>query len=188
MIGAEEKMRKAKIICIFSIICMTIFLQVGCGQKNDVAEDIAVQGSFVEFSYEELKDTAKIIAKIEVTDDLTTENSFEITDPETGTSGGFYGKRTCKVLEYYKDVTGNYAEELSFIEAAAIIEGQYLHIDGYDAIQKGHQYIVYLNDDTASGDMSVMSCNNGVVRLDEKESNLQFPEIAAKTIEEAAAQ
>ena len=61
MRGAEEKMRKTKIICIFSIICMTMFLQVGCGQKNDVPEDIAVQGSFVEFSYEELKDTAKII-------------------------------------------------------------------------------------------------------------------------------
>ncbi len=176
-------MKNLRAIC-FLIVFSLVLAITGCGQKNAALEDIPVQGSFVQFSYEDLKETAKIIAKVEVTDDLSAENSFELTDPETGSSGGFYGKRTCKVLEYYKDVTGNFADELSFIEAAAIIGNQYLHMDGYDALQKGHQYIVYLNDDTASGDMSIMSCNNGVVRLDESENNSQFPEIAAKSIEE----
>ena len=98
--------------------------------------------------------------------------------------GGFYGKRTCEVLEYYKDVTGEYSEELSFIEAAAIIGDQYLHIDEYESLKKGNEYIIFLSDGTASGDMSIISCNNGVVRLSLEEEYMNYPEIAEHAMSE----
>ena len=169
---------KKHIAAILIFIC--VFSLGGCKDKEQALEDIPMMGNHVVFNYDELTEHAKIIAKVEMTDELTAENSFSLNDPETGSMGGFYGKRTCKVLEYYKDTTGQYSEELSFIEAAAIMEDKYFHIDEYETLKKGNEYILFLSDDTASGDMSIMSCNNGVVRLSPDEEDMNYPEIAER--------
>ena len=174
------KRKEALILAAAGLLALTTAL-AGCSREAE-PEDIAVQIDTVVFTYSELKEEAAIIAHIKVTDELSEENSFQVNDFETGTAGGFYGKRTAKVVEYFKDETGKNAPELSFIEPAAIIDGQYLHFDGYDSLTKGEEYVVFLDDETASGDMSVMSGSNGVVRLDGE--NNQFPEIAKKTMAE----
>ena len=174
------KRKETLILAAAGLLALTTAL-AGCSREAE-PEDIAVQIDTVVFTYSELKEEAAIIAHIEVTDELSEENSFQVNDFETGTAGGFYGKRTAKVVEYFKDETGKNAPEISFIEPAALIDGQYLHFDGYDSLTKGEEYVVFLDDETASGDMSVMSGSNGVVRLDGE--NTQFPEIAKKTMAE----
>ena len=177
------KRRKAMIFAVAGLLVLLTVL-AGCTGKSGETEpeDIAVQIDTAVLTYGELKEEAAIIARIQVTDELGEENSYQITDSELGTAGGFYGKRTAKVIEYFKDETGRDAPEISFIEPAAVIDGQYLHMDGYDSLTKGEEYVVFLNDDTVSGDMSVMGGNNGVVCLDGE--NTQFPEIAKKAIAE----
>ncbi len=174
------KRKEALILTAAGLLALTTAL-AGCSREAE-PEDIAVQIDTVVFTYSELKEEAAIIAHIEVTDELSGENSFQVNDSETGTAGGFYGKRTAKVIEYFKDETGRDSSEITFIEPAALIDGQYLHFDGYDALTKGEEYVVFLDDETASGDMSVMSGSNGVVRLDGE--NTRFPEMAKKTIAE----
>lgn len=174
------KRKEALILAAAGLLALTTAL-AGCSREAE-PEDIAVQIDTVVFTYSELKEEAAIIAHIEVTDELSGENSFRVTDSETGTAGGFYGKRTAQVIEYFKDETGKNDPELSFIEPAAVIDGQYLHFDGYDSLTKGEEYVVFLDDDTASGEMSVISGSNGVVSLDGE--NPDFPEIAKKTINE----
>lgn len=173
---------KKKVIVILAL-ALTLFA-AGCAGKESAVKDIPMAGSYMQFSYDELYEHAKIIAKIKVTDVLSEENSFALNDPETGSMGGFYGKRTGDVLEYYKDTTGEFADELSFIEAAAIIDNKYFHIEDYETLQEGNEYIVFLSDGTASGDMSIISCNNGVVRLSDEEAEMNYTDIAVKAIEE----
>ncbi len=177
-------MKKQRTILVLVLVVVLSISLSGCTNKESVIEDIAMPGSYVIFDYDELVDHSKIIDKIKVTDTLGTENSFAIKDPETGSTGGFYGKRTGQVVEYYKDSTGEFSEELSFIEAAAIINNQYLHIEGYEALKEVNEYIVFLSDGTASGDMSIISCNNGVVRLSADEESMNFADIAQRTIKE----
>lgn len=176
-------MKRCKLFLgIIMIIVLTTAL-TACKNNEQYVEDVPMLGSFAEFNYEELENYAKIIAKVQITNTLNEDESYTINDPETGSMGGFYGKRTCKVLEYYKDTTGKYEEEFSFIEAAAIIDGRYFHIEGYEALKEGNEYIVFLSDETASKDMSIISCNNGVVRLAPEEKSMNYSDIAEKAIE-----
>ena len=174
---------KNHIVTIILMITCMLSLS-GCKDKETEIQDVPMVGSHILFGYDELTEHAKIIAKVKITDTLTTQNSFSLNDPKTGSMGGFYGKRTCEVLEYYKDVTGEYSEELSFIEATAILGDQYLHIDEYESLKKGNEYIIFLSDGTASGDMSIISCNNGVVRLSLEEEYMNYPEIAEHAMSE----
>ncbi len=178
---------KKQCITVTLILILILSLSLaGCAKDLPDVEDVPMAGDHAVFDYEQLKDHAKIIAKIEVTDSLSQENSFTLNDPETGSMGGFYGKRTGRVLEYYKDSTGEFSEELSFIEAAAIVDDRYLHIEGYESLKKGNEYVVFLSDGTASGDMSIISCNNGVVRLNPEEKHMNYPEIAERAAEESS--
>lgn len=172
-------------VTLVLILILSLSL-AGCAKDSPDVQDVPVAGDHAIFDYAELKEQAKIIAKIEVTDTLSRENSFTLNDPETGSMGGFYGKRTGQVLEYYKDSTGEFSKGLSFIEAAAIIDNRYLHIEGYESLKEGNEYIVFLSDGTASGDMSIISCNNGVVRLSPEEESMNYPEIAERAAEESS--
>ena len=49
---------------------------------------------------------------------------------------------------------------------------------------QGNKYIIFLSDETASGDMSIISCNNGVVRLSLEEEYMNYPEIAEHAMSE----
>ena len=142
---------KNHIVTIILMITCMLSLS-GCKDKETEIQDVPMMGSHILFGYDELTEHAKIIAKVKITDTLTTQNSFSLNDPKTGSMGGFYGKRTCEVLEYYKDVTG--------------------------------EYIIFLSDGTASGDMSIISCNNGVVRLSLEEEYMNYPEIAEHAMSE----
>lgn len=101
---------KNHIVTIILMITCMLSLS-GCKDKETEIQDVPMMGSHILFGYDELTEHAKIIAKVKITDTLTTQNSFSLNDPKTGSMGGFYGKRTCEVLEYYKDVTGEYSKE-----------------------------------------------------------------------------
>lgn len=176
-------MNRKKAVTLIFILTLSLSLS-GCTNKESTVEDIPMAGSYMVFDYDELSEHAKIIAKVKITDTLSADNSFSISDPETGSIGGFYGKRTGRVLEYYKDNTGEFSDDLSFIEAASIIDNRYLHIEGYESLKEGNEYILFLSDGTASGDMSIISCNNGVVRLSPEEAAMNYPEIAQRAVEE----
>ncbi len=176
-------MKKKSNVLIMSLLLMMSLLFAGCSDGKDAVKDIPVSGSFVEYDFDELAEHAKIIAKVEMTDTLTAEKSHTLNDPETGSMGGFYGERTASVIEYYKDSTGEFSDDLMFIEPAAIVENTYYHMDDYETLQKGEEYIIFLSDGTASGDMSIISANNGVVRLSDKESDMNFDHIKEKALE-----
>ena len=93
------KRKEALILAAAGLLALTTAL-AGCSREAE-PEDIAVQIDTVVFTYSELKEEAAIIAHIEVTDELSVENSFQVNDFETGIAGGFYGKRTAKVIEYF---------------------------------------------------------------------------------------
>ena len=48
-------------------------------------------------------------------------------------------------------------------------------------MEKGKTYIVFLSDETASGDMSVISANNGKIDVSSIEDN-EFYDIAIKSV------
>ena len=58
----------------------------------------------------------------------------------------------------------------------------YLH--AVFVLMQGNEYIIFLSVGTASGDMSIISCNNGVVRLSLEEEYMNYPEIAEHAMSE----
>lgn len=84
-----------------------------------------------------------------------------------------------------KDIPIQSGDKLTIIDNAAIHDNNYIHIEGYEKLEKGQIYILYLSNDTASGDYSIISANNGKVQLD-KVNQLEGDEfeIAVKTLVE----
>lgn len=140
--------------------------------KPSELKDIEYHGSFAEFNYEELTEQATVIATVIVNDDLTLENSTLLyANEETNDIYGFIGEREVTVLEYYKNEP-NAGETLSLIEPAAITEeNEYLRADGYEALEKGKLYLVFLSSDNATNQLSIISANNGVFDLENPEEN-----------------
>ena len=69
---------------------------------------------------------------------------------------------------------------LNILEPAAVTdENKLLCIEGYEVMKKGDKYIVFLSNDTLSGDYSIISGNNGKISLDKINENGYF-EIAFK--------
>lgn len=140
--------------------------------KPSELKDIEYHGSFAEFNYDELTEQATVIATVIVNDDLTLENSTLLyANEETNDIYGFIGEREVTVLEYYKNEP-NAGETLSLIEPAAITEeNEYLRADGYEALEKGKSYLVFLSSDNATNQLSIISANNGVFDLENPEEN-----------------
>lgn len=146
-------------------------------------KNIEVSSSFEKFDYEELKNSSAVIVLVEVLDDLNKDNSVINYAKKSPTIQGFYGRREVRVLKYYKD-KGTSDDKLSIIEPAAITKNnEYLHCEDYEEMAKGNKYIVFLSDKTASGELSVLSGNNGKINVSDFDNN-EFYEILIKTLVE----
>lgn len=146
-------------------------------------KNIEIAASFQKFDYNELKNSSDVIALVEVKDDLTKNNSVINYAKNSPAIQGFYGRREVKVLKYYKDKR-NLGKKLSIIEPAAITKkNEYLHCDEYSQMVKGNKYIVFLSDETASGELSVLSGSNGKINVSDFDNN-EFYEILVKSLVE----
>ena len=130
-----------------------------------------------------------MILKAKIMDDLSKENSvIEMDAEDTDSISSAYSLRNIELLEIYGGDNADQfqsGDKLTIIDNAAIHDNNYIHIEGYEKLEKGQIYILYLSNDTASGDYSIISANNGKVEFD-KVNQLQGDEfeIAVKTLVE----
>lgn len=165
-------------------IAMLLVVAVCCSCSDlnlngKTIEDIPVICDFVKQDYEELKADAKIIAKVEVLDDLSEDSGIVEKSGESILS--FVSKRSIRVLEYYKNTPNQEATEMVVLENAAIIDGKYFHPEGCDALEKGNIYILFMSDETASGLFSIMNGIDGMVDLKDFDKSGD-DEIAVKSL------
>jgi hypothetical protein len=156
-------------------------------QKNKISSD----AEYVTFSYEELKNEAAIVAKVEVLDELSSENSLINYNEEYGMVVSSCAVRSVRVLEVYKN-NGELSEgnEFQVQESCAIYEldGEYYQetMDDTPSLEKGETYILFLDDgkESMSGKPSIVSCNNGMVALSRPNSDDEYFDICVKSIVE----
>lgn len=149
--------------------------------KDNEIMDCITFSSHVKFNYNELEEAADIIALVKVKDKLTKENSTIKYIDGTPYILHHYSIRELEVLEYYKD-TLDQGNILKVIEEAAITKNnEYLHDEGYQTLEKGQKYIVYLSKDNGLDSLSIISTNNGRINLAEFDKN-EFTDIAVKSI------
>lgn len=174
---------KKKIFCIIFAGVITFALVFGIfmifPKESKELADISYHADMYEYSYEELKEDSQIIALIEVMDELTEKNSEELISQ--GYSIGSIGRRQVKVLTYFKNEK-NYGDILTILEPASIINNQYIHPEDYEKLKKGKEYFVFLSDDTASEELSLMSACNGTFKMDNFNSNNRYFNLAVKSI------
>lgn len=176
-------MKKIMII-VFMLGCLSL---CSCGtDKTDLSklEDISIACDMAEYNFQELEKEADIVAKIEVLDDLTPENSevayIDLEDERFITSA--ISRRKLKVIEYYKNNSGEDKTQLSVIDGAAIVENCLYHNEGYYPLEKGGIYIVFLSNDTASGEYSLISDLNSLVDVESPFDDESFAEIKVKSL------
>lgn len=201
-----KKRNKINRFFVFLVICMQItfcacgkpvnqeneeiqtkIISVDVPQKNIISSDM----DFVTFSYGELKAEAAIVAKVEVLDELSPENSITNYSEEYGMVISSCAVRSVRVLEVYKS-NGDLSEgdELGVQESCAVYEsdGEYYQerVNDVPPLQKGGTYILFLDHGTEnmSGKPSIISCNNGLVSLDQPNSNDEYFDICVKAIVE----
>lgn len=177
---------KRRIIGIL-LILMTVILTTSCQQKTDEQtglEEVSVATDYQQFAYEELKKKAVVIATIEIVDELSEQNSHVNYD-EYATDGNytidFNAMRKAKIIDIYYGKGFSVGDTMEVLEPAAISEGKYLHSEGYEKLEKGGIYLVFLSNRTASGEYGLISASNSVVDL-LSSPNPQYYEVKVKAI------
>lgn len=171
-----------KRISLTIVMMLVIGVCCSCSDLNlngKTIEDIPVICDFVKQDYEELKTDAKIIAKVEVLDDLSEDSGIVEKSGESILS--FVSKRSIRVLEYYKNTPNQEATEMVVLENAAIIDSKYFHPEGCDTLKKGKIYILFMSDETASGLFSIMNGIDGMIDLKDFDKSGD-DEIAVKSL------
>lgn len=166
--------KRAFVITLSLVLTVTL---AACASEEKVIEDVPVLGPDEVCDFNGLMQLSDIIVKVKITDTLNEENSYETHELETGTFYMPYGVRKGKVLEYYKDSTGAFAEELDVVEMAAILDNKYYHSDVYETLKEGNEYILFLSDVNDGEAMRIMAGNSGVVRFDPAETSLNSPDV-----------
>lgn len=201
----KEKMNKVmKIIkrhwkksILYFLLCLQLCI-FSCGKSVKVTSadipkenKLSCVAEFVTFPYEELKEESAIIAKVEVLDELSSENSLTDYDEGYGLMIRFCAVRSVRVLEVYKnDRELAVGDELQVQEPCAIykLDGEYYQdtMDDTPPLQKGDTYILFLDDGTEnmSGKPSIISCQNGMVELNKTISDDGFFDVSVKAIVE----
>lgn len=175
-----------KHVIIIGLLLAVAFSMSSCGDNEKTLMDVPVISDYVQFDYSSLKNEAKIIAKVQVVDNLSTENTQLIYDPYEETQKsiiGFVGMRKVKILELYKGTIFQVGETMEIIEPAGVTETQLLHDEGYQSMAKDGIYIVFLNNETASGKYGIISASNGIVDLNNPGYS-KYLDIEVKTIVE----
>ncbi len=99
----------------FAVLFAVLFLLL----RQAPYKDIALEGSYKEYDYKSLKETATIIALVEPMDSLSKKNRTVVSNVN-GALTDFYAKRRLKVLKVFKDADKNIGSSLSILERAAI--------------------------------------------------------------------
>ncbi|MBS6504753.1 MAG: hypothetical protein KH415_24625 [Clostridium sp.] len=71
---------------------------------------------------------------------------------------------------------------MTIIEPAVITkDNEYIHLEEYEKMELGNKYIVFLSDETESGNLSILSGNNGKINVSNFNDN-DYPEILVKSL------
>lgn len=155
---------KRKKLFIFTMICIILVLCACQKQVYITSEDVPEENKIstptdrVIYTDEELQAESSIIAKVEVMDELSSENSLTEFSKEYGMVISFCAVRSMRILDIYKnDGELSVGDEFQVQEDCAIYEtdGEYFMetMDDILPLQKGEIYLLYLDDgsDTMSG-------------------------------------
>lgn len=192
--------KKVTVIAIVAICIIGVgvyHLQTGKQSSEkissaDIAKEnkVSVDGDYVTYDYKELKENASAIVKVEVLDELSSSNSLVDYNASFATPVRFCAARSVKVSEVYKSGIGLHAGDvISVQEGSAICKENdtymQLTLDGTPPLEKGETYILFLEDgDTMSSYPAIMAHQNGMVNLDDLDSNQKYYDIAVKAIVE----
>lgn len=152
---------------------------------------ISFDKDFTTYSYEELKEKASTVVKVEILDELSSDNSLTDKQEEIDEIDKFCALRSVRALEIYKN-SGELSagDEFQVEECCAVYEqeGKYYQktINHTPSLEKGKTYILFLDDgvDSLSGNPRLVSNENGMVKLDIPLLNNDFYEINIKAIVE----
>lgn len=155
-----------KKIALLLIVALTLTV-CSCGTDRIPSDikDIAVQSDYVQYEYESLKQASDLIVKAEVVDELSEKNSTVEKDSDDPDSiSGFHAVREIKILDVFAGKEKPKAGEvIKIIEDAAMDNGYYYHGENYETLQKGEEYILFLNKDNTFEEYSIISADNGKV-------------------------
>lgn len=195
----KSKIKKGMVLSW--ILCLPIFFCACAGQKTQVKvtlDDIprenrlSADAEYITYQYEDLKEEAVTIAKVEVLDELSSENSLAEYYEEYGMVVRFCAVRSVRALEVYKtDGDLSAGDEFQVQECCAIyeIDGEYYQdtLDDTPPLQQGETYLLFLNNggaDTMSGKPGIIGCENGVVELSQPSANDEYFDVSVKAIVE----
>lgn len=183
-ISSNRKVKmKKRLVILLAFLAPLVFLFINHWGKGSELRDIELFSSYEEFSYDELKDVSSVIALIKVKDNLNVENSTIMYNDETPDIKGFFGTRSVEVIKFFKN-DGGYDKHIKVIEPAVITEhNEYMRTEGYEKMEKGNYYLVFLSDDNATNQLSIISANNGKIDLSNIENN-EYLEIAYQVLSE----
>ena len=179
----DEKMKRILItLLLLCLLATCLTACAGATEESEEGDEITIEVDFTEFEYDLLKNATLVLARVEVLDDLSEENSVT----ETGEKATAYSMRKIRILDVYKDNSSKKykkGDEIAVMESTAIIDGKYVHAKGYDKLAKGKKYILFMSDKSESGKYSIISGNNGKIDLENISENPCF-DIAVKTLAE----
>ena len=127
---------------VMTIMVGIMLILCSCGTSESVAKlkDIPIQSEFILFDYQELKETSKLIVKAKIMDDLSKENSvIEMDAEDTDSISSAYSLRNIELLEIYGGDNADQfqpGDKLTIINNAAIHDNNYIHIEGYEKLEK----------------------------------------------------
>lgn len=134
-----------------------------------------------------------MIVKVKVLDELTSENSLTDYEDENGWVTRFCSVRSVQALEFYKNETELLVGDTFSVQQEAAIylsNGEYFmnSLNGEAPLIKEHTYILYLQeaDTSMSGELVIMSGENGLIHLEDLTEDQQFIDITVKTLAEFA--
>lgn len=170
------------------------FSEAESGMDTETIEtvDLMEMADMIVYTYDELKERADTIVKVKIKDELTKENSiYKAAEPgsyNNSDTGWCYSLREAEVLEVYRGGEDWHAgDTVKIQDACAIIpEGDqwFLYIfDGYEPPEKDTTYLLFLENETKSGEPAIINYGNGSINLDEPEKN-QYPDIANAAVRE----
>jgi hypothetical protein len=165
------------------LLALTLIM-TSCGNDKETLMDVPVMSDYMQFDYNGLKSEAQIIAKIQVEDDLSADNTQITYDPYEETQKsiiGYLGLRKVKILEIYKGSSVQAGDIMQIIEPAGVTKTQLLHDENYTPMANDGVYLVFLSNETASGEYGIISANNGIVNLSNP-GNTGYLEILVKSI------
>lgn len=175
-------MKKRLAILLVFLAPLGLFFINHWGEESEL-RDIELFSSYEEFSYNELKDESSVIALIKVKDNLDVENSTIMYNDGTPDIMGFFGTRSVEVMKFFKNNGGD-DKYIKIIEPAIITEhNEYMRTEGYEKMEKGNYYVVFLSDDNETNQLSIISANNGKIDVSNIENN-EYLEIAYQALSE----